>query len=120
MNFTKSYIAAGLLAPGRAIVLVNAGWGGTGFGGVESGAPNSGGESSSAPYAYPFPSPNTSLILCWAPNVACNAGVYYAANATAALQAAPARRPFFAGSLSLSVPPPPPSDALAMCSTRGV
>lgn len=31
VNFSKSYVAAGLLAPGRALLIVSTGWGGTGF-----------------------------------------------------------------------------------------
>lgn len=71
VNFTKNYISAGYLGAGRAVVIVSAGWIGTGM-------------VYSASVTYPWPSSNTTLILNWGASAACNPAVATAQNATAA------------------------------------
>ena len=72
INFTKSYIAAGYLKPGRAVIIVSTGWTGSGM---------SGGGSA----AYPFPSPHTTLVASWAADASCSPGVDGVAKATGPL-----------------------------------
>lgn len=70
-QFTKNYIAAGYLKPGRAVVIVNTGWSGSSFSWAEDSW-------------YPFPSKQTTLLLCWAPDATCNPAVKDAKVATSA------------------------------------
>lgn len=93
-NFSKSYIAAGRLGFGRALVIVKAAFGSTGF----STGPNSASLNKEASLnkswynqtaqgnIYSWPSLSTTLVMNWAADTRCSQQVANATYATAAVQ----------------------------------
>lgn len=73
-NFTKNYVSGPLFVPGRAMLVVNVAFGSSG---VLQQYPSR--------FAYNFPAPGSTLILCWAPDAACNPAVATAVTANAAM-----------------------------------
>ena len=97
LQFTKSYLAGGHLATGRAVIIVSVGWGGQGM----SDATTFWGVQDSAGSGYSFPALHgaTNLILCWAPNAECNPGVASASVAAAPTQTSAITMSLFTHSL---------------------
>lgn len=87
-NFSKSYIAAGRLGFGRALVIVKAAFGSTGF----STGPNSASlgthwyNQTAQGNIYSWPSLSTTLVMNWAADTRCSQQVANATYATAAVQ----------------------------------
>lgn len=85
--FAKRYVAGGHLAAGRAVLLVNAGWGGTGF---SCGAWKA---------HYDWPSAQTALELGWAASEDCNPSVSDASFVTTLTVAEPVTMSLFTHSV---------------------
>ena len=87
-SFAIRYVDTGRLAKGRALLVVNAAFGGTGI-------------LSSNPYVlnYPWPSSSTNLVWSWAPDATCNSAVAGVTTAYAAVQYDSPRMSLFTHSL---------------------
>lgn len=60
-NFTKSYASSAYFTPGRAVLVVNAAFGASGF------LPNNDGKTAASQYTYGYPAAGSTLLLLWAP-----------------------------------------------------
>ncbi len=69
VGFAKAYVRNGFLAPGRAVLLVSTGVGGTAF--LNLGLPQS-----NTPNVQQTPGPNTTIIETWTSSLACESNAY--------------------------------------------